>query len=158
MKFNRRSIRLPKYDYSQPGAYFITICTYQRKWLFGEILHEKMLLNKFGNTARNEWLKTPKIRPNIELGEFIIMPNHIHGIIWIKEVEVNGKGVWDSEGESKGISQYAPTIPATATVSNGTVHRPQRSITYQRLKNLANQLQILFQRLFVLSKQQQQSK
>ena len=125
MKFHRRSIRLPKYDYSQSGAYFITICTHQREWLFGEILNEKMLLNEFGNIARNEWLKTPKIRPNIELGEFIVMPNHIHGIIWIKDElsegvwdrEREGKGVWDEEGEvdRKGVLQYAPTtIPTTA--------------------------------------------
>ncbi len=107
MKFHRRSIRLPKYDYSQSGAYFITICTHQREWLFGEILNKKMLLNEFGNIARNVWLKTPKIRPNINLGEFIIMPNHIHGIIWIKDElsegvwdgERKGKGVWDEEGE-----------------------------------------------------------
>ncbi len=92
MKFHRRSIRLPNYDYSQSGAYFITICTHQREWLFGEILNEKMLLNEFGNIARTEWLETPKIRPNIKLGEFIIMPNHIHGIIWIKDDEIDCKG------------------------------------------------------------------
>ena len=133
MKFHRRSIRLSNYDYSQSGAYFITICTHQREWLFGEILNEKMLLKEFGNIARSEWLKTPKIRANIELGEFIIMPNHTHGIIWIKDYKVDCKGVLDGEegGEvdskgvlgskegsevySKGVLQYAPTTTPTYT-------------------------------------------
>jgi len=119
MKFHRRSIRLSNYDYSQSGAYFITICTHQREWLFGEILNEKMLLKEFGNIARSEWLKTPKIRANIELGEFIIMPNHTHGIIWIKDYKVDCKGVLDgeegSEVDSKGVLQYAPTTTPTYT-------------------------------------------
>ncbi len=116
MKFNRRSIRLPNYDYSQSGAYFITICTHQREWLFGEILNEKMLLNEFGNIARNEWLETPKIRPNLELGEFIIMPNHIHGIIWIKDELSKGVSGGEDEVDRKGVLQYAPR-------SKGTEHR-----------------------------------
>ncbi len=123
MKFHRKSIRLQNYDYSQSGAYFITICTHKREWLFGKILNEKMLLNEFGNIARDEWLETPKIRSNVELGEFIIMPNHLHGIIWIKDFERDSKGVsvggkGKSKGvlreESNGVLQYAPTnVPTT---------------------------------------------
>ena len=119
MVFNRRAIRLPNYDYSQSGAYFITICTHQREWLFGEIHNKKMLLNEFGNIARDEWLETPKIRPNLELGEFIIMPNHIHGIIWIKDDEIGRKSV----------SLYAPTPPTfrSPTKTIGAIIRGYKS-------------------------------
>ncbi|NQV17320.1 MAG: transposase [Armatimonadetes bacterium] len=120
MKFHSRSIRLHNYDYSQSGAYFITICTHQREWLFGEIRNEKMLLNEFGNIARNEWIETPKIRPNIELGEFIIMPNHIHGIIWIKDnLSKSVLGGGEGKVDSKGVLQYAPTtIPTVPTFTS----------------------------------------
>ncbi len=78
---HRRSIRLKGYDYSQAGLYFITICCQDRICRFGHIENGKMVLNHWGQIAHNEWAKTPEIRPNVELGEFIIMPNHIHGII-----------------------------------------------------------------------------
>lgn len=81
----RRSIRLKQYDYSQAGVYFITICTHQREHLFGEIVDGVMQLNEFGVIAQEEWQKTALIRGEIELGEFVIMPNHFHGIIWIVE-------------------------------------------------------------------------
>ncbi len=82
-KHHRRSIRLKGYDYSQPGAYFITICTKNRKCLFGNIINGKMILNDAGHIAQNCWLEIPDHYPNVALDEFIIMPNHIHGIIFI---------------------------------------------------------------------------
>ena len=88
MKYNpdihhRRSIRLKGYDYSQNGLYFITICTQNREHLFGTISNGQMALNPMGEIAHNEWFKTASMRPNIRLHEFIVMPNHIHGIIEI---------------------------------------------------------------------------
>ena len=82
---HRRSIGLKEFDYSQAGAYFITICTHQREHLFGEIVDGVMTLNEFGVIAQEEWLKTALIRREIDLGEFVIMPNHFHGIIMIHE-------------------------------------------------------------------------
>ena len=82
-KHQRRSIRLKGYDYSQAGLYFITICCQDRANLFGEIEHGEMRLNKFGEIAYNEWLNTENVRDNCRIHEFIIMPNHIHGIIEI---------------------------------------------------------------------------
>ena len=81
----RRSIRLKGYDYSQPGAYFITICTANRACLFGEVVDGNMQLNPMGHIARQCWLAIPDHFPNTALDEFIIMPNHVHGIIWIVE-------------------------------------------------------------------------
>ena len=85
---HRKSIRLKGYDYSQEGLYFITICTHKRKCLFGEIIKNadneaEMILNEYGIMAHDEWLKTTEIRPNVELCEFVVMPNHFHGIIRI---------------------------------------------------------------------------
>ncbi|HGY11191.1 MAG TPA: transposase [Desulfobacterales bacterium] len=84
----RRSIRLQGYDYSQAGLYFITICTKDGEHLFGEITDGKMVLNAFGKIADNEWLKTGEIRDNVELSEYVIMPNHIHGIIVLNDLIV----------------------------------------------------------------------
>jgi len=104
---HRRSIRLKEYDYSQPGAYFITICTHQRDHLFGEIVDGVMQLNEFGQIAQEEWMKTALIRGEIELGEFVIMPNHFHGIIWI----VDGRGTARRRGAAccRGTARRAPT-------------------------------------------------
>jgi REP element-mobilizing transposase RayT len=88
MKYNpddhhRRSIRLKGYDYSQAGVYFVTICTYQRLQLFGEIINSEMILNEAGSVAKQCWLAIPEHFSNVELKEFVIMPNHVHGIIQI---------------------------------------------------------------------------
>lgn len=88
MKYNpeihhRKSIRLKGYDYSKSGAYFITICTQHRECRFGEIIDEQLFLNDAGNMIEDCWLCLTNIFPDIELDEFIVMPNHFHGIIFI---------------------------------------------------------------------------
>lgn len=80
---HRRSIRLKGYDYAQAVLYFITICCQNRICRFGDVVNGEIILNDFGMVAYHEWLKTPEIRANVELGEFIIMPNPMHGIIRI---------------------------------------------------------------------------
>ena len=77
---HRHSIRLKDYDYSQAGAYFVTICTWNRECLLGEIIDEVMVLNDVGNIVRDEWLKTAEVGKEIVLDEFVVMPNHIHDI------------------------------------------------------------------------------
>ena len=80
-KHHRRSIRLQGYDYSQEGLYFITICCQNRAYLFGKIVDGKMILNDAGLQAETCWQDIPNHFPNAVLHEYIIMPNHIHGII-----------------------------------------------------------------------------
>ena len=80
---NRRSIRLKNYDYSQKGSYFITIVTQNRKHLFGKIEDGKMILSSVGKIVEDEWMNTIQLRPNVVLGEFIIMPDHMHMIVTI---------------------------------------------------------------------------
>ena len=81
---SRRSIRLKNYDYSQPGAYFVTICTQHRACLFGEIKDGEMLLNEAGRKVANWWLELPSKFPTVLPDSYIVMPNHLHGIINIE--------------------------------------------------------------------------
>jgi putative transposase len=112
---HRRSIRLKEYDYTQAGAYFITICSYQRGHVFGEIIDGEMKLNPWGEIARDEWFKTAALRSNVELyeDEFVVMPNHIHGIIWLNDEA----GTWrrrvttnPTEKFGKPVAGSIPTI------------------------------------------------
>ena len=72
----------------------MTLVTHKRMALFGEVIDGNMHLNEFGRIAWEEWFRTSRIRPNVELveEEFVVMPNHIHGIIWIFEGDVQSKG------------------------------------------------------------------
>ena len=86
----RKTIRLRDYDYSQAGAYFVTICTYNKECLFGNIIDGDIVLSPMGKIAYKFWLEIPLHFKSIKLDEFIIMPNHIHGIILITD---QGRGV-----------------------------------------------------------------
>jgi hypothetical protein len=80
-KHRRRSIRLKGYDYSQAGVYFVTICTQGRACLFGEVIDGEMRLNDAGRMVVAEWERLPVLFPNVVLDAFVVMPNHIHGIV-----------------------------------------------------------------------------
>jgi len=80
---HRRSIRLKGYDYTQPGAYFITICTKNRECLFGEVVDGGMVLNDAGRMVQKTWYEIPRHYPGIDVDASVVMPNHIHGIVII---------------------------------------------------------------------------
>jgi len=82
---NRRSIRLQEYDYAQPGGYFVTICTHDHKCLFGDVIDSEMRLNELGGIAHAEWRRTAEIRSEIALDAFVIMPNHMHAVVFIAD-------------------------------------------------------------------------
>ena len=82
-QFRVTSTRYPDWDYSHPGGYFITICIKNKQCVLGKIVDGKMQLSPIGIIVQREWLKTGIIRPNIRLDEYIIMPNHLHGIVFI---------------------------------------------------------------------------
>ncbi|HEY2585759.1 MAG TPA: hypothetical protein VGI81_08350, partial [Tepidisphaeraceae bacterium] len=82
-RHHRRSIRLSGYDYSQPGTYFLTLCVHNRDCIFGEVLAGQMHRNVIGEIVAEEWLKSAKMRPELRLDQWIVMPNHLHGIVSI---------------------------------------------------------------------------
>jgi len=103
----RHSIRLPQYDYSSAGYYFITICTHERQFLFGNIRQETMYLNQLGQVAKICWQNMPKHYPEVILDNFIIMPNHLHGIL-----KINNVGAQDFEpNNSKSRAQDFEPLP-----------------------------------------------
>jgi len=88
----RRSIRLPGWDYSSAGVYFVTICAFRRAMLFGEIRGAKMVPNAIGVTIEQTWHELPNRFPSLALDAFVLMPNHLHGIIVLhrkKRAEIN---------------------------------------------------------------------
>ena len=96
MKYNpkihhRRSIRLQNYDYSQAGAYFVTICIHNRECLLGKIDKDAIVLSEYGQIVQDKWLDLINHIDGIELGEYVIMPNHFHGIIIIDSVGAGSK-------------------------------------------------------------------
>ena len=90
-KYRIPSARWREWNYGDEGAYFITICTKQREHYFGEIENGQMQLSEIGKTAQNEWLNSMDIRPdmNLDMECFVVMPNHIHGIVVIGKNEYN---------------------------------------------------------------------
>ncbi|KQM67186.1 hypothetical protein ASE74_06905 [Pedobacter sp. Leaf216] len=118
MKYNplihhRRSIRLKGYDYSKAGAYFITICCEDRIHRFGKVEGDEMILNQSGTIAYNEWINLSDRYSNFELDVFQIMPNHMHGIIVLSDLNAVGAtlAVAHEENElTKATARVAPTI------------------------------------------------
>src|SRR3972149_11281080 len=101
-KYRIESTRLKEWDYSTNGYYFVTICTKNQECVFGRIADGKMLLTRIGNIAKRLWLEIPEHFKNVELDEFIIMPNHIHGIVIIENQHcrdaINGVSTTDGGG------------------------------------------------------------
>lgn len=105
---NRRSIRFKGYDYTQAGLYFITICCQNRACLFGEIENGKMMLNDAGAIANDCWLNIPNHFPNAILHEYVIMPNHVHGIIELVGANNHSPNTNHHSPESVGANHHSP--------------------------------------------------
>lgn len=117
-QFNRRSIRLKGYDYSKEGLYFVTICCQDRACRFGNVVNDEMILNEAGKVAEACWLKIPEHFPNVILGDFVIMPNHVHGIVEIvgaKNFSPEEIDISPEEKRAKDVSpQRVPIINGTS--------------------------------------------
>ncbi len=121
-KYRIESARLRGYDYSQAGAYFVTICTRGRVCYFGDVIDRRMILSEIGKIAEREWIATPQIRPDmqIEMDAFIIMPNHIHGIIVIGPNEYNRGDIIHRRDARHRVSTnpHSPTIHSSINSPN----------------------------------------
>ena len=115
---SRRSIRLQDYDYSQNGAYFVTICTKNKKCLLGKVENGLMLMNECGQFVLEAWQDLPKRFMHVTLDYFVVMPNHIHGILHISPVWTTVKNATHScmgaihcaHSNHKGVMNHAPTL------------------------------------------------
>lgn len=100
-KFNNKyripSARAQWWDYGWNAAYYVTICTKDREHLFGEINNKKMIVNRLGVIAYIIWHEIPFHSKNVELGEFVVMPNHIHGIVHIMNPKTKNDGIVDDK-------------------------------------------------------------
>ena len=137
---HRRSIRLKGYDYSQPGVYFITICIAGRRCLLGCVSDGVMELSKYGRIAKKHWIELPNRFSGIELGEYVIMPNHMHGIVRIHDVGVSvGASLADARNtddfNNRARASRAPTDARDMANLNNRA-RASRAPTYTR--NTAN--------------------
>ena len=134
-RFHRRSIRFNGYDYSSPGAYFITIVTWHRVNLFGVVVDGEMRVNSIGTIAKDEWFRTINLRPSVHLflDEMVVMPNHIHGIIWVVEPDMeNGRG-------AATLRPYKPNDNPTPNVSPnslGAIVRAYKSAVTYRINTI----------------------
>ncbi len=132
---HRRSIRLQGYDYTQAGAYFVTICTHQRQHLFGEIIDGQMHLNLCGQVVVSRWQNIPRHFSRVKLDEFVLMPDHLHGIIVIGA----GEGIAFPDGGSistKVFAGNAMPLRGTGTDSLGAIVQNFKSVSTRKINQI----------------------
>lgn len=138
-KHHRRSTRLRNYDYATPGAYFITICTHKRECLFGEIVDGLMHLNPIGSSIHTCWLALPCYFQQLTLDNFVIMPNHLHGILWLGSDTGRGEAFGHNISDnSSNLSPNASPLQPCGTQSGsiGAMIQTFKSISTRRLNQL----------------------
>ncbi|MBE9140082.1 transposase [Nodosilinea sp. LEGE 07088] len=133
-KHHRCSLRLKGYDYSAAGAYFITICTFQRRCLFGQVVNGEMQLNEFGQIATECWQAIPEHFSHIELDEYIVMPNHVHGILVAQDTR-RGIAVQCPYTNPGNVPQN-PYISVFGKMSPGSIPAVVRSYKYATTKRI----------------------
>ncbi len=108
----RKNIRLQGYDYALAGGYFVTLSTHKKQPLFGEIVDMEVVLNEIGELVKECWLELPNHHPDVILDEYIVMPDHLHGILFINRLAVDV-----SEGEAGNQKIFAEIISSEKSVS-----------------------------------------
>ena len=131
MRHHRHSIRLQGYDYSRPGMYYVTLTIQDREQILGSIVGDTMKLSSFGVIVRDEWLRTPTVRPEVMLGEYVIMPDHMHGIIVICD-DRNGVSYVGANGDSP--RRITPFRSPSRTV--GAIIRGFKGASTKRINEL----------------------
>ena len=145
----RRSIRLHGHDYSWPGEYFVTICAHEKQHLFGQVVEAKMQLNALGEAVWKEWRFSARIRAEIELDEFIVMPNHVHAIVRIvgadgvrpgfagghtamAELGAHGRAPLPPGRAPRSLGSFVAGFKAAATSSINRIRRMPGTPVWQR--------------------------
>ena len=139
-KYRIESVRLKNWDYRNNGAYFITINTGNRKHFFGEIINSEMQLSPIGEYAENFWMEIPKHFPFVELGNFVVMPNHTHGILIINNtdsvisLQCNEMDKSLQCNDSTGNQYYSDISPKSGSIS--TIIRSYKSVVSKHARLL----------------------
>jgi REP element-mobilizing transposase RayT len=102
-RHHRRSIRLPAYDYARAGAYFVSICSQNRECLFGDVINGDMILNQRGEMVERTWRELAECYPGVEVDAFVVMPNHVHGIIVL--VGAGPRACPEGSGQPQGVAR-----------------------------------------------------
>jgi REP element-mobilizing transposase RayT len=128
---HRPSIRLQGYDYAQGGAYFVTLCTFNRECLFGDVIDGELRLSDIGEIVEREWQQTPIVRPSVLLDVFVVMPNHVHGIIVLPDMggttrDRGDEGATSQKATPRGHPRVAPTNITTHRVAPTTAMPTRR--------------------------------
>jgi REP element-mobilizing transposase RayT len=131
---NRRSVRLPGFDYARPGWFVVTICTHDRRLLLGEIVNGEMQLNTCGDIVLEAWLETEQVRPNIWLDACVIMPNHLHGIIAITQ---DGRSA--DEADRSEFGRPRPHLFSSPSQTLGSIVRGFKATTTARIRRALGQ-------------------
>jgi putative transposase len=130
-KHHRRSIRLKGYDYTAGGLYFITICAYQRDCLFGEIMNGEMRLNALGQRVHACWQRLPFHFSNLELDAFVVMPNHIHGILVLTQLPLSdNQSNPPRRGAALDHNSQPPTDHFPSNATPGSDHKIQAEAAF----------------------------
>jgi REP element-mobilizing transposase RayT len=132
---HRRSLRLPTYDYSQPGGYFVTICAHNRRSIFGKTVDGNMRLNWLGEMVSDCWRDIPLHFPEVELDAFVVMSNHLHGVVVIRDLN---ERTWRGDG-GRGTACCAPTVVPFGKMQRGslsTIIRSFKSAAAKRINEL----------------------
>lgn len=125
-KYRIPSARLKNWDYGANGGYFITICTQNRKHFFGKIIEKQFIASEIGTLAEKFWMEIPQHFPHVELGNFVVMPNHVHGILII-----------DKNGES-GIGESVQTLHCNVSENESPVQTLHCNVSINKNEQMAN--------------------
>ena len=123
-KHNRRSIRLKGYDYRDCGTYFITVCAQRGQCLFGEVVDDEMHLNGLGQIVRECWEELAAHYAGVELDAFVVMPNHVHGMLWVVPVDAESAKARRADLKSAPTVDIETSAPGGSERADGTSPAP----------------------------------
>jgi REP element-mobilizing transposase RayT len=129
----RNSNRLNGYDYTQPGAYFVTIVTQERFCLFGDVINGKMILNPYGKIANDQWMRLNDRFLSNDFSSYVIMPNHVHGVIFMKGA---GVAIQDTHNQSSSLRPYPGTFVISGSLGASVrVYKASVSLRINHLRS-----------------------
>lgn len=131
-RHHRRSIRLPKFDYARQGAYFVTVCTCNRICLFGDLVEGEMRLNEAGCLVQEVFDGLPAHYPHVELDARIIMPNHVHGIVWLVGTGFEPGSMKTAGSTRHGLSEIVRAFKTFSARRINTTHGTKGRSVWQR--------------------------